>query len=79
MTTIEPVGFFLNELSSDWPTAKLWNNNDIIKKYLAITYDDYLIENEESNNDYELSLEEHIIYYLETRDETFFKMKEPTE
>lgn len=79
MTSIEDVSFFMVQLSKDWPLAKLWKSNDIIKKYIAITYDDYLIENKKIKDDHELTLKEHIIYYLDTRDETFFNMKEPSE
>lgn len=79
MTTVEDVTFFLNELSVDWPLARTWSTNDIIKKSIAITYDEWLIELAKLDEDYEPTLEEHIIYYLETRDETFFKAKEPTE
>ncbi|MBO0586104.1 hypothetical protein [Sporosarcina sp. E16_8] len=77
MTAIEGVTYFLEQLSDEWPLAKQWIHNDIIKKSIAITYDDWIVEMEQLGED-EPTLEDHIIYYLDTRDETFFNMKEPT-
>lgn len=78
MTAIDDVTLALELLSDEWPLAALWIDNDIVKKSLAVTYDDWLKEMEKLGED-EPMLEDHIVYYLDTRDETFFKLKEPTE
>ena len=78
MTTIDDITLALELLLDEWPLASLWIGNDIIKKSLAVTYDDWVKEMERIGEEEPL-LEDHIIYYLDTRDKYFHKLKEPTE
>lgn len=69
MTTIKDVDLILMEIINEDqdPLAEVWLKNDLIKKRLATSYDDWILDHEDQP-EMQFSLRVHVDYYLDMAD-----------